>query len=50
MINALAKGTGYIFTPSPKYVRSSAVTTEILCITKISSISSEKIGGTEELL
>ena len=50
MIIALDKSTGYIFTSSPKDVMSSAVAMEILCITHIGSISSDKIAGTEKLL
>ena len=46
MITALDKSAGYIFTSSPKYVMSSSVAMEILCITHIGSISSEKIAGT----
>ena len=43
MIIALDKSTGYIFTSSPKYVMPSAVAMEILGITNIGSIASEKI-------
>ena len=50
MVTALDKIQVIYFTSSPKYVTSSAVAMEILCITNIGSNSSEKLVGGEKLL
>ena len=50
MIIALDKYTGYIITSSPNCMMSSSVAMEILCITYIVSISSQKIAGVEKML
>ena len=50
MVIAVGKIQGIYFTSSPKYVTSSAVAMEILCITNIGSNSSEKLVGGEKLL
>ena len=46
----LGKNAGYIFTSSLKYVTSTAVVMEILCITNFGSNSSEKILDIGKLL
>ena len=50
MVIALGKIQGIYFTSSQKYVTSSDVAMEIVCITHIGSNSSEKLVGVEKLL